>query len=181
MTEKTSANQITILDFLVKVSEYLEELSDLNSKLLDVLKAYQRHLVSCETDTIEKSTPGLDRFAGEIRLLDERRRAFVDDFFISHGWTGSRNYSGISDHIRRHGVSDDEAAAFERVSQARMKLIRILAEVDAQNSLNITLISQGMSFAEVSLKALLGFDSNPLTYGPDDMGEDGPSILDAQA
>jgi hypothetical protein len=173
---------ISLHEFLTAVTCFLVEITDTNRKLLDTLNHYQDLLVEGKTDSIERATPGLDRLAGEIRILDEKRRAYVDEFFLQRGWTGPRNFSAIAERIKTSGVSDDEAAAFERASFARMKLIEILAEVDAQNSLNLTLIGQGMSFADLSLKALLGMDENTSTYGPAEGGnEDGPSLLDAQA
>ncbi len=181
MPDKHETNESTMLHFLMGVTEYLNDLTQANRKLLEALKKYQNMLVEDDTDLIEHATPGLDRIASEIRIIDEKRRAFVNDFFIQRGWNGPRNFSAIADHVSETGVSDNEAAAFERVSQARMELIQVLAEVDAQNSLNLTLIGQGMNFAEVSLKALLGLDNNPTTYGPSDGGEEGPSFLDAQA
>jgi len=169
-------------EFLTAVTCFLDDITDTNRKLLDALNHYQDLLVQGDTNSIERATPVLDRLAGEIRVLDESRRAYVDDYFLQRGWSGPRNFSAISDRVRNSDVSDDEAAAFERASIARMKLIEILAEVDAQNSLNMTLIGQGMSFAEVSLRALLGMDNSTPTYGPPEGGnEEGPSLLDAQA
>jgi hypothetical protein len=160
---------------------FLHELVEANTKLLSELTEYQKTLVTGDIGDIERATPKLDRVAGKIRFLDEERRAFVDEYYLLRGWDGLRNFSSLSIWIKEVGVTDEEAAAFERAIDARMKLIEVLAEVDAQNSLNITLIGQGMSFAEASLKALLGFDNNPPTYGPSASDEDGPSLLDAQA
>jgi len=167
--------------FLERVAEYLRELTQLNLKLLGALTEYRRLLIEGATDAIERATPKLDRIAGEIRVIDEKRRMFVDSYFTAHDWNGPRNFSAISERVRESDVSDEEAAAFERASRARMELISVLAEVDAQNSLNLTLIGQGMSFAEVGLKALLGLERNPSTYGPTEGAEEGPSFLDAHA
>jgi len=170
-----------MLGFLAGVENYLVELTDANETLLTALNEYQNLLVEGNTSAIEKATPALDRLAGKIRILDEKRRAFVDSFFVQKGWNGPRNFSSIAEHVKNAGVTDEEAAFFERASVARMKLIEVLAEVDAQNSLNLTLIGQSMTFAEVSLRALLGLDNKPATYGPTEPGEDGPSLLDRQA
>jgi hypothetical protein len=170
-----------MIEFLNEVADYLESLTEANRKLLVALKDYQELLVTGEPRAIEQATPRLDRLTGDIRCLDERRRAYVDDFFNVRGWNGVRNFSAIAERVMASEVNDEEAAAFERLKDARTNLIAVLAEVDAQNSLNITLIGQGMSFAEVSLRALLGLEDNPTTYGPSDGGEDGPSLLDARA
>jgi hypothetical protein len=170
-----------MIEFLDQVTDYLLKLCEANRKLLAALKDYQKLLVEGDPGTIERATPKLDRLTGAIRSLDETRRAFVDDYFNQRGWDGVRNFTAIAEHIKATEVTDEEAAAFERLTESRVRLIEILAEVDAQNSLNLTLIGQGMSFAEVSLRALLGFDSNPSTYGPSDGAEDGPSLLDARA
>jgi hypothetical protein len=170
-----------MLEFLERVARYLEELTEANRRLLDALGGYQKLLIAGESLAIEKATPALDRHAGRIRRLDEERRAFVDDFFIQRNWNGPRNFSAISEHVSEAGVTDEEAAAFEKAAAARMKLIGTLAEVDAQNSLNLILIGQGMSFAEAGLRALLGLDRDPSTYGPGMPTEDGPTLLDAQA
>jgi hypothetical protein len=169
-------------EFLSEVAIYLESLAESNLRLLAALKEYQDLLVTGEPEAIEKATPVVDRLTIEIRRLDESRRAYVDDFFIKHGWNGSRNFSSIMEHVLMRGVNDEEAAAFERCKYARTRLIQALAEVDAQNSLNLTLIGQSMSFAELSLRALLGCHDKPQTYGPSDNDDDdGPSLLDAQA
>jgi hypothetical protein len=182
MSTSSDNHEISLHEFLTAVTCYLEDLTAANTRLLDALNKYQDLLVQGDTASIEKATPRLDRLAGEIRVLDEKRRAYVDDYFTCHGWDGPRNFSAIANRVRELGVSDDEALAFERASVARMKLIEILAQVDARNSLNLTLIGQGMSFAEVSLRALLGMDSETSSYGPaEDGNEDGPSLLDAQA
>jgi len=171
-----------MLEFLTGVAEYLEALIDANHDLLYRLVEYQKVLVAGETDEIEHATPGVDRLAGKIRIIDEERRVFVDNYFREKGLTGPRNFSAISEKVMEIGVTDEESIAFERAKTARMKLIEVLAEVDAQNSLNITLIGQGMTFAEASLRALLGFDNRPESYGPASDDEDeGPSLLDAQA
>ena len=181
MDSNTNNSAITLIEFLDRVTTYLEELTDANIKLLQSLKSYQDLIVEGENESIEHATPRLDRSAGQIRILDEQRRAYVDDYFQSHGWDGPRNFSAIEERVMSLGVSDDESIAFERAAHARMVLIEILAEVDAQNSLNLTLIGQGLSFAEVSLRALFGFGENPATYGPDDHGNDGPTLFDTQA
>jgi len=181
MDSNTDNTEITLLDFLDTTTLYLEELTDANRKLLLTLKDYQDLIVNNDNNSIENSTPMLDKAAGKIRALDEDRRAYVDSFFKLMGWDGPRNFSSIGEKVMSHGVTDEEALAYNRAAQARMTLIGILAEVDAQNSLNLTLIGQGLSFAEVSLRALFGFGDNPATYGPDDHGNDGPTLLDAQA
>jgi hypothetical protein len=181
MSETSGNGKTNLHEFLVEVSSYLDELARRNRILLDALGKYQALLVSGESHEIERATPPIDRLAGEIRCLDEKRRAYVDDFFNEMGWDGPRNFTAMSDHVKEIGVTDEEAAAFDQASRARMELIRVLAEVDAQNSLNLTLIGQGMSFAEVSLRALLGLDKDPSSYGPSEGEDDGPSLLDAQA
>lgn len=181
MSDTTDNGKTSLLDFLVDVTGYLDELTVRNRNLLDALTTYQKLLVGGESADIERATPAIDRLAGGIRCLDEKRRVCVDDFFVRMGWDGPRNFSAISERVLRNGVTDEEAAAFEQASRARMELIRVLAEVDAQNSLNMTLIGQGMSFAEVSLKALLGVEKDQSTYGPSEGEDDGPSLLDAQA
>lgn len=169
-------------EFLSEVASYLEGLADANRRLLAALKEYQDLLVTGEPEAIEKATPHVDRLTIEIRRLDETRRAYVDDYFVKNAWTGPRNFSSIMENVLAYGVNDEEAAAFERCNSARSRLIQALAEVDAQNSLNLTLIGQSMSFAELSLRALLGCHDKPPTYGPDDRDDDGgPSLLDAQA
>ncbi len=168
-------------EFLQKVTEFLYELTEANRKLLNGLKAYQDLLIEGDNADLERATPRLDRLTGEIRCLDEERRAFVDAYFLNCGWDGPRNFSAIREKIRQSGVTDEEAAAFERASRARAMLIEALSEVDAQNSLNITLIGQGLSFAEVSLRALLGCNEKQVGYGPDDETGEGPSFLDATA
>ena len=181
MSERSDNGKTILHEFLVGVADYLEELARRNRKLLDALHDYRKLLVAGKTSEIERATPLLDRLAGEIRCLDETRRAFVDDYFIQEGWSGPRNYTTITERIREIGVTDEEAAAYDRVSRARLELIEVLAEVDAQNSLNLTLVGQGLSFAEVSFRALLGLDRTPSTYGPSEGDDDGPSLLDAQA
>jgi len=181
MDSKNQNTEITLLEFLERVNQYLEELTDANRNLLKILKNYQDLLVQGENESVEHATPRLDRAAGQIRMLDEARRLYVDGFFKQMGWTGARNFSAIEEKVMALGVTDEEALAFNRALQSRMVLIGMLAEVDAQNSLNLTLIGQGLSFAEVSLRALLGFGDNPNTYGPDDPGNDGPNFLDARA
>jgi len=170
-----------MLKFLSEITSYLESLAEANVRLHAALKEYQNLLVMGETDAIAKATPHLDRLTIEIRRIDENRRAFVDDFFLKMGWDGPRNFSSIAEHVKAHGVNDDEAAAFERARIARAKLIEALAQVDAQNSLNMTLVGQSMSFAEISLRAILGCHDKPSTYGPSDSDGDGPALLDAQA
>jgi hypothetical protein len=181
MKEPNNNNPPNMLEFLNRVNDYLEELIEANRELLGILNEYQKVLVKGDTDEIEKSTPALDRHAGKIRMIDEKRRAYIDEFFLSRGWDGPRNFSAISNNVSEIGVTDEEGAAFERTASSRMSLIEVLAEVDATNSLNITLIGQSMSFAEVSLKALLGFQTETTTYGPSIECDDGPSLLDAQA
>ncbi|MCX6645793.1 MAG: flagellar export chaperone FlgN [bacterium] len=181
MVENNNHNGLTLLEFLDGLNNYLVELTETNRDLLSVLKKYQKILVQCDTKTIEKATPGLDRLAGQIRMIDEKRRQYVDSYFSSRGWDGPRNFSALADRIKNTGVTDEQAAAFDRTASSRMDLIEILAEVDAQNSLNITLIGQGLSFAEVSLKALLGFENDKSSYGPSNDPDNGPSFLDAQA
>ena len=170
-----------MLEFLNEVVRYLEGLADANQRLLAALKEYQDLLVSGKPEAIEKATPHVDRLTGEIRLLDEERRAFVDGYFLKMGWDGPRNFSALASRVMSCGVNDDEAAAFERANRARSSLIRALAEVDAQNSLNLTLIGQSMSFADISLRALLGCRDKPPTYGPSQSDDEGPSLLDRQA
>lgn len=174
-------NGLTLKEFLTGLNDYLVELTEANRELLRILKKYEKLLVQGETEKIEKGTPGIDRLAGKIRVIDETRRIFVDDFFNAQGWDGPRNFSALALKIKIMGVSDDEAAAFDRAAASRMDLIEILAEVDAQNSLNITLVGQSLSFAELSLKAIFGFDTRKSTYGPQNDPESGPSLLDAQA
>jgi hypothetical protein len=181
MADKTEYNNESMLDFLNGVAGYLEELTQANRNLLVSLKDYQKLLVGGETLDIERATPKVDRLTGKIRILDETRRQFVDSFFQNRGWEGPRNFTAISEKVKQSGVTDEEAAAFDRVVKARAGLIDALAQVDAQNSLNITLIGQGLSFAEVSLRALLGCDDRKSGYGPDDETGDGPSLLDARA
>jgi len=170
-----------MLEFLTDVGTYLEQLTEANVRLLGALKEYQELLVLAETDVIEKATPHIDRLTGEIRTLDEKRRNYVDNFFRKKGWAGSRNFTSIAEHVKDEGVSDEEACAFEKANMSRSRLILALAEVDAQNSLNLTLIGQSMSFAEISLRALLGCGDKPSTYGPSQDSDDGPSLLDEQA
>lgn len=181
MTDKLDNCGSILLEFLNGMNAFLVELTDANRELLKALKEYQEVLVRGDTGTIEKATPGLNRIAGKIRVIDENRRLYVDEFYTIKGWDGARNFSALAEKIRQIGVTDDEGAAFDRAASSRMALIEILAEVDAQNSLNITLIGQSLSFAEVSLKALFGYENDKSTYGPSDETESGPSILDAQA
>jgi hypothetical protein len=169
-----------MLEFLTDVGTYLEQLTEANVRLLGALKEYQELLVLGETEAIERATPYIDGLTGEIRTLDEHRRAYVDNFFKEKGWNGSRNFSSIARHVEHEGVTDEEACAFERAGKARSRLILALAEVDAQNSLNLTLVGQSMSFAEISLRALLGYNDQPSTYGPSADTDDGPSLLDEQ-
>lgn len=171
---------MNMLDFLDTVSNHLENLCHANQNLLRALKEYQKLLISGENESVGRATPHIDRLTSQIRRLDEDRRLFVDDYFVRNGWEGARNFSAIADHVRSAGVADDEAAAFERCQNARARLIAVLAEVDAQNSLNLTLIGQGLNFAEVSLRTLLGVEENHSTYGPGEMADEGPSFLDAQ-
>ncbi len=181
MSGNSHTEEITLLEFLSGVTDYMERLAQANGKLLENLRAYQDVLVKGENDPIEKATPALDRLAGQARCIDEERRAFVDDFFAHMGWSGPRNFSAIAEKVRKIGVSDEEAMAFEAASRARMRLIEVLAEVDAQNSLNLILIGQGLTFADVSLRALLGLEKNRSAYGPSNPTDDPPSLLDAQA
>jgi hypothetical protein len=171
-----------MLEFLNTVTLYLERLVEANKRLLAALKEYQELLVTGELNAIETATPYVDRMTNEIRRIDEDRRAYVDHFFMEVGWNGPRNFTAITEYVSSKGVNDDQAMAFEQAKEARAKLIQALAEVDAQNSLNITLIGQGLSFADLSLRAILGCTDRPSTYGPSDCDEDdGPSLLDAQA
>ena len=170
-----------MLEFLSTLTKYLEDLCDANERLLSTLRKYQSLLVSGESSTIEKATPQVDRITSEIRRLDENRRIYVDDFFRSREWDGPRNFTAITSRVMESGVNDEEAAMFERAQKSREKLIELLIEVDAQNSLNITLVGQGLSFAEISLRALLGANDKPVTYGPKGESDEGPSFLDAQA
>ena len=170
-----------MLDFLNRTTEYLEKLTEANRNLLKALREYQAVLVSGKPEEVEKATNLVDRLTSAVRILDEERRIFVDRFFVSRGWNGPRNFSAISERVKESGVNDDEAAAFDRAARARMGLIEVLAETDAQNSLNLTLIGQSMNFAEVSIRALFGCNDEPTVYGPDKGEEHGPSILDAQA
>ncbi len=171
----------TKLEFLTGLADYLGELTEANMRLLSALDDYQILLVKDDTSSIEQASPHLDRLTGEIRCLDEARRVYVDDFFRKQNWDGPRNFTAIKERLSESGVTDDEATAFERMSKARAELIEALAEVDAQNSLNITLIGQSLSLAEISLRALLGCDEKKMDYGPEGDAEDGPSLLDAHA
>lgn len=170
-----------MLEFLNQLTVFFYELIEANKRLLAALNDYQQLLVTGKTDAIEKATPQLEQITHEIRRLDEKRKEFVDEFFQQKGWEGPKNFSSIVELVKAEGVNDEEALAFEKARNARGELIEVLARVDAQNSLNITLIGQSMSFAEISLKAILGFNDKPSTYGPSDDSDKGPSLLDAQA
>lgn len=167
-------------DFLETLSAYLDSLTELNIRLLAALREYQDLLVDGAPGNIEKATPIVDRLTNEVRRLEEERRKFVDGIFSANGWTESRNFSNIKARVEAEGVSDDDAVAFERATRSRSNLIEILAQVDAQNTLNMTLVGQGLTFAEVSFRTLLGSMNKQDGYGPSKSSEEGPSFLDAQ-
>jgi len=169
-----------MLEFLTILASHLDELKETSQELLEVLNEYQSFLVEGNLAKIEEITPRIDKLAGKVKLLDNSRKQLIEEFFERMGWTGPKNFSSLAKLISSKEISDEEAAAFERVKRSREELIKVLAEVDAQNSLNITLINQAMSFADVSLRMLLGAESGAETYGPKGEENAGPSFLDAQ-
>ena len=142
----------SVKESLVALDDILSKHIGAHNKLSETADLLREALVASDHEAIERAARENEKAAAIIRALENRRIELIQESGIVNGSDDS--FTAIEDNLSLDELGESEREVFESIRSKRTELGLLIHDVDHQNQLNMTLISQALEFHDFSLKLL---------------------------